>query len=103
MLYNTTMQVPLIVSQPGRFAGGRREPAMVSLADLFAVRHRRRDLHAARRSTGVLVCEIDWRLRAMKDGMGWIEVQTDRAAVRKNLPFENWTEVLGSERLRKAK
>ncbi|NUQ64818.1 MAG: sulfatase-like hydrolase/transferase [Pirellulales bacterium] len=35
LLYNTTMQVPLVVSHRGRFAAGRRERAVVSLADLF--------------------------------------------------------------------
>ncbi|MEX1229184.1 MAG: sulfatase-like hydrolase/transferase [Planctomycetaceae bacterium] len=34
MIYNSTMHVPLIISQPGRFPGGRREPAVVSLTDL---------------------------------------------------------------------
>ena len=52
MLYNTTMQVPLIVAQPGRFAGGRRERAVVSLADVFPTLVDCLDLPLPRTGTG---------------------------------------------------
>jgi len=35
MLYNTTMQCPLIIAPPGRKAAGRRIAALLPLADLF--------------------------------------------------------------------
>jgi len=52
LLYNSTMQVPLVVAQPGRFSAGRRERAVVSLADLYPTLLDCLDLAPPRTGTG---------------------------------------------------